>query len=89
MIVLHPTEEFERCFAELSTPIQRKTERRLSLFRQHPFHPSLRTEKLQPRHREVWSFRIDQNYRIIFRFRDDRSVYLLTVGPHHWIYRYV
>ncbi len=82
-------EEFKKCYQELPVAIQKKAERREELFRTNPFHPSLRTEKLHPKDREVWSFRIDDNYRILFRFKDHNTVYLLAVGSHHWIYRAV
>lgn len=81
------TKEFEKCYRELPESIQTKAERREQLFRINPFYPSLRTEKLHPKDRDVWSFRIDDTYRILFRFKDHHTVYFLAVGPHHWIYR--
>jgi len=48
MIEIHYTEEFSRRYGELPVVIQKKAERRKKLFRQNPFHPSLKTEKLQP-----------------------------------------
>ena len=83
------TEEFRRRYQELPAAIQKKAERREKLFRQNPFHSSLQTEKLKPKEKEYWSFRIDPEYRILFRFRDDHSVFFLTCGHHNWIYRYV
>ncbi|MDO8626263.1 MAG: type II toxin-antitoxin system RelE/ParE family toxin [Candidatus Magasanikbacteria bacterium] len=88
MINIHYTEEFERRYAELPAHIQTKAERRERFFRANPFHPPLHTEKLHPKSREVWSFRVDEDYRILFRFKDAQTVYFLTIGPHHWIYRY-
>ena len=81
------TEEFEQRYAELHLLIQKKAERRTNLFKNNPFTPTLQTEKLHPKNQAVWSFRIDEDYRIIFRFIDTRTVTLLTVGPHHWIYQ--
>ena len=81
------TKEFERRYSELPPLIQRKIEKQEALFRLNPFHPSLRTEKLLPKRRELWSMRIDRGYRIVFRFLDDRSVVLINVGPHDRIYR--
>lgn len=83
------TEEFEKRYGELPAAIQRKAEKREPLFRENPFHPSLKTEKLSPKEKEYWSFRIDREYRIIFRFGEDSTVYFLTCGHHNWIYRYV
>ena len=66
MITIFYTEEFERRYQELPIRIQRKAERREKLFRINPFHSPLQTEKLHPKHKEVWSFRIDNDYRILF-----------------------
>lgn len=88
MLTIFYTEEFERCYGKFPAATQKKAERREKLFRANPFHPSLHTEKLHPRNREVWSFRIDENYRL-FRFKNGNTVYFLTAGPHHWIYRYM
>ncbi len=89
MIIVFYTEEFKCLYRELPLHIQKKAERREIVFRVNPFHPSLDTEKLHPKAKEVWSFRIDENYRILFRFKDATTVYFLTAGPHHWIYRYM
>lgn len=83
------TPEFEKRYRTLPIAVQKKAERRETLFRENPFHPSLQTEKLKPKSKEYWSFRIDPAYRILFRFRSDRSVYFLTCGHHSWIYQYV
>lgn len=81
--------EFERRFLNLPPEIRRKAERRENLFRQNPFHPSLETEKLKPKEKEYWSFRIDRTYRIIFRFSGMDEITLITCGHHKWIYRYL
>jgi proteic killer suppression protein len=87
MLEILITEEFERRFKELPLAVQEKAEKQEKLFRQNPFHPSLHTEKLEPKRRQVWSFHIDRRYRIIFRFMEGSRVVFLTVGPHGWIYR--
>jgi Txe/YoeB family toxin of Txe-Axe toxin-antitoxin module len=89
MTEIYYTEEFRRRYGELPIPIQRKAERRERLFRENPFHPSLKTEKLQPLQKEYWSFRVDRNYRVIFRFGEANRVYFVTCGHHQWIYRYL
>lgn len=81
------TEEFEKRYEGLTVSIQKKAERQTELFRENPFHPSLHTEKLEPRNKEVWSFRVDKRYRIFFRYINKGKVLFLTVGPHDWIYK--
>lgn len=55
------TEEFEKCYKKLPLTVKIKAEKQERLFCKNPFHPSLHTEKLEPRSKEVWSFRIDKN----------------------------
>lgn len=81
------TAEFSKRYQKLPSAIQKKAEKQEKIFRNNPFHPSLHTEKLEPKHKEMWSFRIDKSYRIIFRFIDGETTLLLTVGPHDWIYK--
>jgi proteic killer suppression protein len=87
MLEILVTEEFAKRFKELPPAVQKKAEKQERLFRQNPFHPSLHTEKLEPKRRQVWSFRINRRHRIIFRFMEGSRVVFLTVGPHEWIYR--
>lgn len=87
MLQIFVTQEFEKRYQSLPVIIQKKAEKQEKLFRQNPFHPSLHTEKLEPKNKQVWSFRIDKRYRIIFRFINANKVLFLTVGPHDWIYK--
>lgn len=83
------TPEFERRYHELPLAIQKKAEKREAIFRKNPFHSSLKTEKLEPRKKEYWSFRIDREYRILFRFDDSKRIIFISCGHHNWIYRYL
>jgi len=87
MIEIILAQEFEKRYAELPSLIKKKAEKRADLFRENPFHPSLHTEKLEPKHRGLWSFRIDRRHRIVFRFLNGTSALFLSIGPHDWIYR--
>ena len=87
MIEILITKEFEDRYARLPKKIQIKAEKQEMLFCRNPFHPSLHTEKLEPREKQVWSFRIDKRGRFVFLFYGAGRVLLVTVGPHDWIYR--
>jgi toxin HigB-1 len=87
-MLIQATNEFRKRFSELPLLLQKKFIKQLDIFKQTPFHTSLHTEKLQPKQKQIWSFRIDQTYRVLFRYLDDGSVILLTVGHHGWIYRF-
>ena len=88
MIEISTTATFDRLFETLPKPIQRKAASKTDLFRSNPFHPSLRVEKLHPKQHEVWSFRVDRAYRIIFKFSKPGQAEFRYVGHHHSIYDY-
>jgi len=80
------TEEFETQYQGLSSAIQKKMQKQEKIFRLNPHYPSLRVEKLIPKNKEVWSFRVDRKYRVLFRFVDGKTALFLAVGSHDWIY---
>ena len=88
MAEIFVTEEFEKQYQKLPLAIQKKAEKKEKIFCQDPFYPSLHTEKLEPRSKEVWSFRIDKEYRILFRHINPNKILFLACGHHNWIYRY-
>lgn len=56
-----------------------------------PFHPSLRTHKLQGDLSETWSCSINYSYRIIFEFiessdKQEKAILLVNLGSHDEVY---
>jgi mRNA-degrading endonuclease RelE of RelBE toxin-antitoxin system len=88
MIEIYTTATFDELFLRLPKKIQIKADKKAILFRQNPFNPTLRTEKLHPKGHDVWSFRVDINYRIVFKFTGKDSVEFRFVGHHNDIYDY-
>lgn len=82
------TETFDKLFQKLSQKIQLKAAKKSDLFKNNPFHPSLRVEKLHPKKFNVWSFRIDKDHRIVFKFVEKNLVEFMFVGHHNDIYDY-
>ena len=81
-------DEFVKQFKRLPKSIKQRASKQELIFKENPIHPSLNTEKLIPRSKELWSIRVDKKYRIIFRHLDNRTVYFLAIGEHDWIYKY-
>lgn len=81
------TEEFKRRYSLLTVETQKRAEKQEKLFRHNPFYPSLHTEKLEPKGKQIWTIRVDSNYRIAFRFVNKDTVAFLTIGTHDWIYK--
>ncbi len=73
-------------YEQLTPVIQRKAQKQEAVFRANMFYPSLNTEKLSPKQLNIWSFRVDRAYRIIFHFSGD-VVTFLYIGHHKDIYR--
>ncbi len=71
---------------ELPVAIRKKARKKEDLFKSNMFHPSLNTEKLSPKHLNLWSFRVDRIYRIVFHF-EGSVVTFLYAGHHKDIYR--
>lgn len=89
MLALVLTQAFEKQFCKLPASIQKKAVKQQDIFIQNPLYPSLHTEKLQPKTKELWSIRVDKKYRIVFRYLDNDEVLLLYVGPHDEVYTVV
>jgi len=81
------TETFIRLYRKLPVAARKKADVKTKLFRENPFHPSLRTKKLEPHHEDVWSFWVDRDYRIKFRFLDAQRAHFLFIGDRKDIYR--
>ena len=80
------TAQFRKSFKKLDNKLQKRTKKQFKLFLNNLFHPSLNTEKLEPKNNNIWSFRIDKSNRVIFTFSEDETILLLDIGPHD-IYR--
>ena len=87
MFKIFVTDTFKQLYQRIPKVIQNKADEKTEIFVKNPFHPSLRTKKLEPRHQEVWSFWVDKDYRIKFRFVRVQEVHFLFIGNRKDIYR--
>jgi len=62
--------------------------RKIVLFEEDPFHPSLKTHTLSGVLKGLWSFRITYEQRLVFDFVDEgRSrALLIDIGSHEEVY---
>jgi len=65
--------KFERLYKKLPKDTQLLAEKKERIFRQDPFHPTLKTHKLKGKLFEFWAFSVDYKYRIIFEFLGNKS----------------
>lgn len=58
-----------------------------TLFIQDPFHASLKTHKLSGKLKDLWSFSVEYDLRIIFYFEDKNSkAVFIDIGSHDEVY---
>ena len=53
------------------------------LFEASPFHPSLNTEVLEPKHLRIYSFRITRNWRVIFVYVGQDTIEIVDINNHY------
>ncbi|MDP3265972.1 MAG: plasmid stabilization protein [Sulfuricurvum sp.] len=61
----------------------KKYEKAKTLFEQNPFHPSLNMELLEPKHRLLYSFRLDRKYRAIFAYIENETIEIIAYTNHY------
>lgn len=76
------TARFRKSFIALEKETRKKVYKKFELFIKNTIHPSLHVEKLEPKTRNIWSFRIDKNIRVIFAWTDSRTILILDIGLH-------
>ena len=59
---------------------------RLEKFAKNPFYPTLRTHKLSGELDELWSFNVEYDCRVIFKFLGENRVLLIDIGTHDEVY---
>ena len=62
--------------------------KKLELFSETPFAESLKTHKLSGKLKNLWSFSIEYDLRIVFFFTDDnpQQAVLIDIGTHDEVY---
>ena len=63
--------------------LSKKWEKAKRLFENDPSHPSLNTELLEPKHRLIYSSRIDKKYRALFICLSEDTTEILAVTRHY------
>lgn len=84
MIILrsHTTPKFEEDFLTLSPKLRAKAQKKIALFERDCFCSVLDTHKLKGALRRFWSFSIDDDYRVIFRFLPNQEAMYYRIGLH-------
>lgn len=58
----------------------------METFTNDPFDPSLRTHKLSGKLKDLWSFSLEYDGRLLFYFTDDANAVFVDIGSHDEVY---
>ena len=74
--------KFKKQFIKLPKSVQKKALEKITLFEVNPFLSSLKTHKLKGHLEGRWSFSVDHDHRIIFKFDQNNKVKFYLIGNH-------
>lgn len=89
MIEVGYTKSFEKAFKKRIKPDSTKLEsfyNKLELFISNPYHPQLRAHKLSGNLKDIWSFSIGYDLRVVFYFETSTRIVFMDVGTHDEVY---
>ena len=89
MIEIAFSSSFKRAFKKRiqgNTSLEAHFWERTAIFQKDPFDSRLRTHKLSGQLKDLWSFSIEYDVRVIFSFVDDRRVSFVDIGTHKEVY---
>ena len=89
MIKVSFSSSFQRAFKKRiksNTKLESRFWAKLEVFTNNPFDPSLRTHKLSGKLKDLWSFSVEYDQRVIFYFTDEGNVVFVDLGNHDEVY---
>lgn len=66
---------------------QRLLSKKLTFFQENVFDPRLHTKQLSAPLHGIFSFRVSREYRVLFRFTDEETVFLIAAKHRKEIYK--
>ena len=60
-----------------------KFKKQINVLESNIQHPSLNTERLEPKELKLYSFRIDRKYRAIFAFTKYGEIEIIDINDHY------
>lgn len=72
---------------KLSRVVKLQLDSYIQTFQNEPFHPKLHTKPLRGKLAGSYSFRLGRDYRVIFKFIDNKTVLLLRAKHRKDVYK--
>ena len=89
MIEIAFSSSFKRAFKKRvagNPSIEARFWEKIEIFKNNPFDPQLRTHKLSGKLKDLWSFSVEYDLRVIFQFVDDQRALFVDIGTHKEVY---
>jgi mRNA-degrading endonuclease YafQ of YafQ-DinJ toxin-antitoxin module len=89
MIEIAFSSSFKRAFRKRvqgKASLEARFWERVTIFQNNPFDPKLKTHKLSGQLKDLWSFSIEYDVRVIFSFIDDKKALFVDIGTHKEVY---
>lgn len=89
MITVELDRKFKKAFEKrikFNPTLVSRTNKRIDIFRQNPFHPMLRNHPLIGGQNGLRAFSITGDIRIIYQPIDETNVRFLDIGTHNQVY---
>lgn len=80
--IIHYSTNFIRKWHKLTVSEKKQIKKKISIFQNNPFIPTLKTHKLRGKLSGYWSFSLDYKNRILFSFKKQREVLFYDFGGH-------
>ena len=80
------TKKFDKQFKKQSQKIQKEFGRRIELFLVNNTSPMLNIHKLSGNLKELWSFNVSGDIRVVFDKSHGEEVVLVAIGSHSELY---
>lgn len=89
MIEISFSSSFRRAYKKRikdNLDLELKFWQKVEQFTTEPFEQSLKTHKLSGKLKDLWSFSLEYDERVLFYFTDDGNAIFVDIGSHDQVY---
>jgi len=89
MLKISFDESFKRAYKKKikgNINLEQKFRNKLEILKNNPFDSRLKTHKLSGKLKDLWSFSIEYDQRVVFYFIDPDKIVFIDIGNHDQVY---
>lgn len=87
MLQITFTDRFQKHYKDLTEIEKKQFKNKLAIFSENPFHPSLRTKRIQGTS-DLFEFSVSMDIRVIWFYEGEALVALVDIGHHDILKKY-